>query len=73
MINCYNKRFGEKSTLDDWWNEWMKFMFEVSGASTVPQTLPPSDTSASDADPKFTITATILLLKIEIARICFEN
>ena len=51
----------------------MEFMFEVSGASTVPQPLPPFGTSASDADPKFIITATILLLKIKIARMCFEN
>ena len=73
MINCYNKRFDEKNTLDNWWNEWMEFMFEVSRASTVPHPRPPSDTPASDADPKFIITCTILLLKIKIARMCFEN
>ena len=72
VINCYNKRFGEKNTLDNWWNEWMEFMFEVSGGLNRTAT-PSLGTSASDADPKFIITATILLLKIKIARMCFEN
>ena len=52
----------------------MKFMFEVSvGPSTVPQPLPPSDTSTSDADPKFIFTLTTPLFESKSRAYVFEN